>query len=85
MNFDTKERTNIDELTIDNLQSVYAGTTWQKCIKYKVDEEPSSLNWDTYLSLLHGYNGSKPYGQIEDCFLKYNQDVAKLNVFEGGF
>ena len=85
VNFDTKERTNIDELTIDNLQSVYAGTTWQKCIKYKVDEEPSSLNWDTYLSLLHGYNGSKPYGQIEDCFLKYNQDVAKLNVFEGGF
>ena len=85
VNYDTKERFNINEVTIDNFDSVYAGTLWQKAIKYKSSEEPSSLNWDTYLSFIHSYNGSKPYGLIDDCFLSYNQDVAKFNVIEGGY
>ncbi|WP_455671700.1 hypothetical protein [Phocaeicola sp.] len=63
--FESKENWNVDttidgkeeeikEVTIDNINTIYKGSFFQKVANYKNDEgEPSSLNWSTYLTM-HG-------------------------------
>lgn len=43
----------IDEVTIDNINDITKGVLFQKCDSYKnLDGEPSSIDWDTYLTFI---------------------------------
>lgn len=78
------ERTYINEITADN-QDVYAGTLWQKCCKYKSNEEPSKLSWDTYLTFVKNDHAYDSNYVVDDCFLKLNKETLSVNILKGGY
>ena len=43
----------VEEVTIDNYESISSGVYWQKCDSYlESDGEPSTLNWGNYLTFV---------------------------------
>lgn len=59
----------VPEVTIDNYDSIVSGVYWQKCDSYlEEDGEPSSLNWNSYLTFVE-----------KNTFLKFDVPLLSLN------
>lgn len=72
--------TELDEVTNSNINSITKGTLWQKVADYETKEEPSSLDWKTYISFLQSY-GSLWSFEYEYLSLKENP----MNIYKGGY
>lgn len=78
------ERTNINEVTIDN-QGMHAGALWQRYCKYKINEEPSKLSWDTCLTFVNKRSNIDSDYTVDECFLRLNKEISPTNLLSGGY
>ena len=74
----TDNITYLDEVTTANRDSIKSGVWWTKCDDYKVEDgEPSSLNWQTYITMVGGgLYAATPYLSLQN---------AKTMILDGGY
>lgn len=69
-----------EEITNNNINSITTGTLWQKVADYETKEEPSSLDWKTYLSFLQ-INGI--FAGVENQYLALKE--SSVSIYKGGY
>ena len=70
------------EITIDNVNDIYSGVTWQKYSDYTTEDgEPSSLSWNTCVSFLQAYNNM--FGTSRKTLLTLKN--GEYSLFKGGY
>lgn len=70
------------EITIDNVNDIYSGVTWQKYSDYITEDgEPSSLSWNTCVSFLQAYNNM--FGTSRKTLLTLKN--GEYSLFKGGY
>lgn len=71
----------IDEVTIDNVNSISTGVVWQKYDNYVTEEgEPSSLSWRTCISFLEKYDNFWRNNSI-----RLMLQNGEYSLFKGGY
>ena len=73
----------IPEVTIGNIDDIYSGVVWQKVSQYIIEEEPSSLDWSPYLTIIR--KDGNYFDTGFELFEWLSLKKQPLQLFKGGY